>query len=67
MGLAIVALSVVAAIWPHVVAWPAAALGAWLGVAWLWKAFALRRPPAPSTHATSGDSRSGEEEVSARD
>ncbi len=43
VGFAILALSVVAAIWPHVVAWPAAALGAWLGIAWLWKAFALRR------------------------
>jgi len=43
MGGAILALSIVAAIWPHFVAWPAAVLGTWLGIAWLLKAFALRR------------------------
>ena len=43
MGGAILTLSIVAAIWPHFVAWPAAVLGAWLGIAWLVKAFALRR------------------------
>ncbi len=43
MGGAILALSIVAAIWPHFVAWPAAVLGTWLGIAWLVKAFALRR------------------------
>ena len=43
MGAAILVLSVVAAVWPHFVAWPAAILGLWLGVAWLIKAFALRR------------------------
>jgi cardiolipin synthase A/B len=43
MGAAVLALSIVAAIWPHFVAWPAAIFGAWLGVAWLFKAFALRR------------------------
>ena len=44
MSIAAIALAVVAAIWPHVVAWPVAALAAWLGLAWLVKAFALRRP-----------------------
>ena len=43
VGLAVLALAIVAALWPHVVAWPAAALGAWLGIAWLVKAVALRR------------------------
>jgi cardiolipin synthase A/B len=43
MGAAILALSIVAAVWPHFVAWPAAILGFWLGIAWLVKAFALRR------------------------
>jgi cardiolipin synthase len=46
MGGAILALSIVAAIWPHFVAWPAAVLGAWLGLAWLVKAIVLRRRPA---------------------
>ena len=45
MGAAILALSIVAAIWPHFVAWPAAVIGGWLGVAWLAKAIALRRRP----------------------
>jgi cardiolipin synthase len=43
MGAAILALAVIAALWPHVVAWPAAVLGVWLGAAWLLKALALRR------------------------
>jgi cardiolipin synthase len=51
VGLAIVALSVVAAIWPHVVAWPAAVFGAWLGIAWLAKAVALRRERAKAEQA----------------
>ena len=54
MGAAILALSIVAAIWPHFVAWPAALLGIWLGVAWLVKAFTLRhRPRTP--RRTAGD------------
>jgi cardiolipin synthase len=47
VGLAILALSIVAAVWPHVVAWPAAVLGAWLGIAWLFKAIALNRRRVP--------------------
>ena len=43
MGGAILALSIVAALWPHVVSWPAAVVGTWLGVAWLAKAWTLRR------------------------
>ena len=43
MGAVILALSIVASVWPHFVAWPAAILGFWLGIAWLIKAFALRR------------------------
>ena len=43
VGLAILVLAAIAAVWPHVVAWPAAALGAWLGLAWLAKAIALRK------------------------
>ena len=33
---------VVAAFWPRVVAWPLAVLGAWVGIAWIAKACALR-------------------------
>jgi len=40
-GVAVLALSIVAAIWPHVVAWPAAVLGGWLAISWLVKAFTL--------------------------
>jgi cardiolipin synthase len=58
MGGAILALSIVAAIWPHFVAWPAAVLGIWLGVAWLVKAFALRRAALPS-HRPAGNGQGG--------
>jgi cardiolipin synthase len=37
-----IGFALVAAIWPRVIAWPLAMLGAWLGVAWLIKARALR-------------------------
>jgi cardiolipin synthase len=43
VGVAVLALSIVAALWPHVVAWPAAVLGAWLAISWLVKAFTLGR------------------------
>jgi cardiolipin synthase len=58
MGGAILALSIIAAIWPHFVAWPAAVLGTWLGVAWLVKAFALRRAAQPSRRPA-GDGEGG--------
>jgi cardiolipin synthase len=35
--------AVVGALWPRIVAWPLALIAAWLGVAWLVKAYALRR------------------------
>ena len=38
-----IGFAVVAAFWPRVVAWPLALLGAWVGIAWLAKAYALRR------------------------
>ena len=49
------AIGVVAAFWPRVLAWPLAFVCAWLAIAWGLKAFALRRkvhipavePPAP--------------------
>jgi cardiolipin synthase len=38
-----IGFAIVAALWPRVIAWPLALLGAWLGVAWLAKAYGLRR------------------------
>ena len=56
MGAVILALSVVAALWPHFVAWPAAILGFWLGIAWLIKAYALgRRGRTTRQSARSGE------------
>jgi cardiolipin synthase A/B len=52
MGGVILALSIVAAVWPHFVAWPAAVIGGWLGIAWLAKAFALRRRTSVRQRAT---------------
>jgi cardiolipin synthase len=37
------AFALVAALWPRVVAWPLSVLGAWVGIAWIAKAVALRR------------------------
>ena len=39
----VIGFAVVAALWPRVVAWPLAVLGAWVGIAWIVKAVALRR------------------------
>lgn len=38
-----IGFAVVAALWPRVIAWPLAFFGAWLGVAWLAKAYELHR------------------------
>ena len=60
-----IGFAIVAALWPRMVAWPLAVIGAWVGVAWLAKAHALRRqarqqrPPAPPEAAQAGGS-SGE-------
>jgi cardiolipin synthase len=40
---AAIGFAIVAAAWPRAIAWPLGALGAWLGVAWLIKAAAVRR------------------------
>ena len=37
-----IAFAIVAALWPRVVAWPLGVLAAWVGIAWLAKAYALR-------------------------
>jgi len=48
MSAVAIGIAVVAAFWPHAVAWPISLLSAWLGIAWLLKVRALRhqaRPP----------------------
>lgn len=49
VGLTLCALSVLVALFPRSLAYPAAALGLWGGVALLWKAVRLRRGPKPSS------------------
>ncbi len=57
-----IAFAVVAALWPRVVAWPLGVLAAWVGIAWLVKAYALhsqrakRKPPVPPVTAEPGQS-----------
>ena len=43
MSLVAIALSIVAALWPAVIAWPAAVVAAWIGLSWMSKAISLRR------------------------
>ena len=43
MSLVAIGLSVVGALWPEVLAWPAAIVAAWIGVSWMSKALAIRR------------------------
>ena len=59
-----IGFAIIAALWPRMVAWPLAVLGAWVGLAWLAKAFAIRSqgrqqaatpPPGATPSAQSGD------------
>ena len=55
VGAGVIVLALAAAWWPQVVAWPLAFVGAWLGLAWIAKAFVLRkkkheRDSAPPPH-----------------
>ena len=43
VGALAIAFAFAAALWPRVIAWPLAVLGAWLGIAWFMKAHSLRR------------------------
>jgi len=43
MSIVAIGLSVVGALWPAFIAWPAAVIAAWIGVSWMSKAVALRR------------------------
>ena len=66
MGLGILALSIIAALWPHVIAWPAAALGGWLGIAWLVKAITLNKPRASQEKTNTETAASTAEDDGAR-
>jgi len=39
----VIAIAVIAAFWPRVLAWPLAFICTWLGIAWTAKAIALKR------------------------
>ena len=43
MAVAAIGLGIVGALWPAVLAWPAALLAAWMGLAWLGKSWGLHR------------------------
>jgi cardiolipin synthase len=43
MGLVVIGLGVVGAIWPQVIAWPMAVFAVWIGLAWLSRALSLKR------------------------
>jgi cardiolipin synthase len=43
MALVAIGLSVVGALWPQVLAWPVAAIAAWIGLSWMSKAWTLKR------------------------
>ena len=57
-----IAFAIVAAWWPRVVAYPLGVLAAWVGIAWLAKAYALRsqrakrKPEVPAVAAEPGQS-----------
>ena len=60
-----IGFAIVAALWPRVVAWPLAVLGAWVGLAWLAKAYAISgattgRPADPPPDAAPPDRSGGE-------
>lgn len=45
MAMFVIGIVVVAALWPRVIAWPIAFLGAWLAISWLLKSWSLWRSP----------------------
>jgi cardiolipin synthase len=52
MALVVFGIVVIAALWPRVIAWPLAMVGAWLATAWLLKSWSLLRR---ARHAREGD------------
>ena len=64
MALIVLGLVVVAALWPRVIAWPLAIVGAWLAVSWLLKGWSLwrggrRGPDVVASSASESRARSG--------
>jgi cardiolipin synthase A/B len=47
MAIVAIGLSVVGAMWPQVIAWPAAVIAAWIGLSWMSKAWTLKRGGEP--------------------
>ena len=45
MALVVMGVVLIAALWPRVIAWPIAFLGAWLALSWLLKSWSLWRSP----------------------
>jgi cardiolipin synthase A/B len=43
MAIVAIGLSIVGAVWPQAIAWPAAVIAAWIGLSWLSKAWTLKR------------------------
>lgn len=58
MSIVAIGLGGVAAFWPSVIAWPLAVVATWMGIAWLIKAFSLKRTqpePVPEADPDAGD------------
>ena len=56
VGVAVLALAIIAALWPRAIAWPFAALAGWIGLAALVRAWTLRRRRArPKARTGDGD------------
>jgi cardiolipin synthase len=47
MATIVFGIVIVAAIWPRVIAWPLATIGAWLAISWLLKSWTLWRRARP--------------------
>jgi cardiolipin synthase len=52
VGVVFIAVGLIAAVWPQVVAWPLGVLAGWMGLAWLARSYTLRhtRPVEPGDH-----------------
>jgi hypothetical protein len=63
MAVAALATAIVGVLWPAVVAWPAAALAAWIGLSWLGKAWTLRHDHAGPDSASATPNGGAEHDV----
>jgi cardiolipin synthase len=65
VSLVAIGFALIAALWPQVIAWPLAVLAAWVGIAWVIKAIAVRqraraREASPTPVAIEPDRGGGE-------